>query len=204
MPTTRWRRRARSMPVPDGLDLSRRRRSPRSGSRPISTCSARPACSPARRCCVHGGASGVGTAAIQLAKALGPSPVIVTVGSADKAEACRALGADHAILYKDEDFSQRVLEHHRRQARRRRDPRPHRRQVPRAQPRLPRALRPPRDHRPARRRQGRAQHRPPDGQAPADHRLGAARPPGRGEGADHGGVPRAGAAALRDAASSSP
>jgi NADPH2:quinone reductase len=59
---------------------------------------------------VHGGASGVGTAAIQLAKALGPSPVIVTVGSADKAEACRALGADHAILYKDENFAKRVLE----------------------------------------------------------------------------------------------
>jgi NADPH:quinone reductase len=59
---------------------------------------------------VHGGASGVGTAAIQLAKALGPSPVIVTVGSRDKAAACEALGADHAILYKDEDFSGRVLE----------------------------------------------------------------------------------------------
>jgi putative PIG3 family NAD(P)H quinone oxidoreductase len=59
---------------------------------------------------LHGGASGVGTAAIQLAKALGPAPVIVTVGSADKADACRALGADHAILYKDEDFSARVLE----------------------------------------------------------------------------------------------
>ena len=59
---------------------------------------------------VHGGASGVGTAAIQLAKALGPSPVIVTVGGDDKAAACRALGADHAILYKTEDFSKRVLE----------------------------------------------------------------------------------------------
>lgn len=59
---------------------------------------------------MHGGASGVGTAAIQLAKALGPSDVIVTVGSEDKAEACKALGADHAILYKQEDFSDRVLE----------------------------------------------------------------------------------------------
>jgi len=59
---------------------------------------------------VHGGASGVGTAAIQLAEALGPSPVIVTVGSEDKAKACRELGADHAILYKKEDFSRRVLE----------------------------------------------------------------------------------------------
>jgi NADPH2:quinone reductase len=59
---------------------------------------------------VHGGASGVGTAAIQLAKALGPAAVIVTVGSRDKAEACKALGADHAILYKNEDFSERVRE----------------------------------------------------------------------------------------------
>jgi NADPH2:quinone reductase len=59
---------------------------------------------------VHGGASGVGTAAIQLAKALGPAAVIVTVGSEAKAAACTALGADHAILYKDEDFSKRVLE----------------------------------------------------------------------------------------------
>jgi putative PIG3 family NAD(P)H quinone oxidoreductase len=59
---------------------------------------------------VHGGASGVGTAAIQLAKALGPARVIVTVGSEDKAAACRALGADHAILYKEEDFARRVLE----------------------------------------------------------------------------------------------
>ena len=59
---------------------------------------------------VHGGASGVGTAAIQLAKALGPARVIVTVGSEDKAAACLALGADHAIIYKTEDFAPRVLE----------------------------------------------------------------------------------------------
>jgi NADPH2:quinone reductase len=52
----------------------------------------------------------VGTAAIQLAKALGPTRVIVTVGSDDKAAACRALGADHAILYNTEDFARRVLE----------------------------------------------------------------------------------------------
>ena len=58
---------------------------------------------------VHGGASGVGTAAIQLAKALGPSPVIATVGSEAKALACKELGADHVILYKQEDFSERAL-----------------------------------------------------------------------------------------------
>ena len=52
---------------------------------------------------VHGGSSGIGVTAIQLAKAHGAS-VIVTVGSAEKASACRALGADHAIDYKTHDF----------------------------------------------------------------------------------------------------
>ncbi|MEW6640713.1 MAG: NAD(P)H-quinone oxidoreductase [Pseudomonadota bacterium] len=52
---------------------------------------------------IHGGSSGIGTMAIQLAKAFG-ARVIVTVGSQDKAEACLKLGADHAINYKTEDF----------------------------------------------------------------------------------------------------
>ena len=52
---------------------------------------------------VHGGSSGIGTMAIQLAKAFG-ARVVVTVGSADKAEACLKLGADRAINYKTEDF----------------------------------------------------------------------------------------------------
>ena len=57
---------------------------------------------------VHGGSSGIGVTAIQLAKAAGAT-VIVTVGSADKAAACRALGADHAIDYKSQDFVAEVL-----------------------------------------------------------------------------------------------
>jgi putative PIG3 family NAD(P)H quinone oxidoreductase len=52
---------------------------------------------------IHGGSSGIGTMAIQLAKAFG-SKVIVTVGSKDKAEACLKLGAIRAINYKTEDF----------------------------------------------------------------------------------------------------
>jgi putative PIG3 family NAD(P)H quinone oxidoreductase len=52
---------------------------------------------------VHGGSSGIGTMAIQLAKAFG-SRVIFTVGSQDKADACLRLGADRAINYKTEDF----------------------------------------------------------------------------------------------------
>ena len=52
---------------------------------------------------VQGGSSGIGVTAIQLAKAHG-AKVIVTVGSDDKAAACLALGADHAINYKTQDF----------------------------------------------------------------------------------------------------
>ena len=52
---------------------------------------------------IHGGSSGIGTMAIQLAKAFG-AKVIVTVGSQDKADACIKLGADHAINYKTQDF----------------------------------------------------------------------------------------------------
>jgi NADPH2:quinone reductase len=52
---------------------------------------------------IHGGSSGIGTMAIQLAKAFG-AKVIVTVGSQAKAEACIKLGADRAINYKTEDF----------------------------------------------------------------------------------------------------
>lgn len=58
---------------------------------------------------IHGGSSGIGTMAIQLAKALG-SKVIVTVGSQDKVDACLKLGADHAINYKTQDFVERVKE----------------------------------------------------------------------------------------------
>ncbi len=52
---------------------------------------------------VHGGSSGIGTTAIQLAKAFGAT-VLATVGSDDKCRACRELGADHAINYRTEDF----------------------------------------------------------------------------------------------------
>ncbi len=57
---------------------------------------------------VHGGSSGIGVTAIQMAKAWGAT-VLTTVGSAEKAAACRALGADHAIDYKNQDFVAEVL-----------------------------------------------------------------------------------------------
>lgn len=52
---------------------------------------------------IHGGAGGIGTMAIQVAKALG-AEVVTTVGSEEKAEFCRALGADHTVLYRSENY----------------------------------------------------------------------------------------------------
>jgi NADPH2:quinone reductase len=52
---------------------------------------------------VHGGTSGIGTTAIQLAKAFGAT-VIATAGSPEKCQACRDLGADLAVDYRQEDF----------------------------------------------------------------------------------------------------
>ncbi|MFD5108204.1 NAD(P)H-quinone oxidoreductase [Streptomyces cinereoruber] len=54
---------------------------------------------------VHGGAGGVGTMAIQVAKALG-ARVVTTVGGPEKAERARELGADTAIDYRTEDFTE--------------------------------------------------------------------------------------------------
>ena len=59
---------------------------------------------------IHGGASGVGTAAIQLAKRSG-CRVLVTAGSAERVERCVALGADGGVVYHDTDWSKSVLEH---------------------------------------------------------------------------------------------
>jgi NADPH:quinone reductase len=58
---------------------------------------------------VHGGSSGIGSTAIQLAKAFG-AQVIATAGSAGKCAFCRDIGADHAINYRQEDFVAAVNE----------------------------------------------------------------------------------------------
>jgi putative PIG3 family NAD(P)H quinone oxidoreductase len=58
---------------------------------------------------MHGGASGVGSHAIQVARALG-ARVAVTAGSAAKLDSCRELGAEILINYRDEDFVERVRE----------------------------------------------------------------------------------------------
>ena len=58
---------------------------------------------------IHGGASGVGTAGVQLAKAAG-CRVFTTAGTDEKVETCSKLGADLAVNYREEDFAERVKE----------------------------------------------------------------------------------------------
>lgn len=58
---------------------------------------------------VHGGSSGIGVAAIQMAKAMG-STVYVTAGSAEKCSFCESLGAEKAINYKTENFADCIKE----------------------------------------------------------------------------------------------
>lgn len=58
---------------------------------------------------VHGGTSGIGTTAIMLARAFGAAFIAATAGTAEKCAACRELGADLAINYKEEDFAAAVL-----------------------------------------------------------------------------------------------
>ena len=126
---------------------------------------------------VHGGSSGIGTMAIQLAKAVG-AKVAVTAGSKEKLERCAELGADILVNYREQDFVAE-LKKATDGAGRRRHPRQHGRQVPRPQRPDPRRQRPPRDHRHAGRRQGRAEHRRAPGQARRRQRDLAARPPPR-------------------------
>jgi putative PIG3 family NAD(P)H quinone oxidoreductase len=59
---------------------------------------------------IHGGSSGIGTVAIQLARAFGASAIFATAGSRDKCHACEKLGATRGIDYKHEDFVQVIRE----------------------------------------------------------------------------------------------
>jgi len=57
---------------------------------------------------IHGGTSGIGTTACMLAKAFGAAKIITTVGSAEHRDASQKLGADVAVLYREEDFVERT------------------------------------------------------------------------------------------------
>ncbi|MCW2782163.1 MAG: NADPH:quinone oxidoreductase [Marmoricola sp.] len=91
------------MPVPAGVDLKTAAALPEVAATVWSNVFMIAALQPGETFLVHGGAGGIGTFAIQLAKALG-ARVFTTAGSPEKLDLCRSLGADVAINYRDEDF----------------------------------------------------------------------------------------------------
>jgi NADPH2:quinone reductase len=91
------------LPVPQGWSMAQAATLPETCFTVWANVFERAALQPGETLLIHGGSSGIGVTAIQIAKALG-ARVLVTVGSADKAAACLALGADRAINYREQDF----------------------------------------------------------------------------------------------------
>ncbi|MFN3835124.1 MAG: NAD(P)H-quinone oxidoreductase [Glycocaulis sp.] len=93
--------------APDGVDLVHAAGLPETVFTVWTNVFDRAGLKPAERFLVHGGASGIGTTAIQMAAAHG-AIVIATAGSAQKAEACRALGAQLVLNYREDDWAEAV------------------------------------------------------------------------------------------------
>jgi putative PIG3 family NAD(P)H quinone oxidoreductase len=92
-----------ALPIPEGLSVAEAAAVPETFFTVWHNVFERGGLKPGETLLVHGGTSGIGTVAIQLAKAFG-ARVVTTAGSAEKCDACRRLGADLAINYKEEDF----------------------------------------------------------------------------------------------------
>ncbi|MBN9583053.1 MAG: NAD(P)H-quinone oxidoreductase [Afipia sp.] len=98
-----------AMPVPAGFSLTEAGATPETLMTVWHNVFERGGLQPGETLLVHGGSSGIGTMAIQMAKAHG-AKVLVTVGGQDKVDACLKLGADAAINYRTEDFVARTLD----------------------------------------------------------------------------------------------
>jgi len=98
-----------TLPVPQGLALIEAAALPETVFTVWHNVFERAALQPGEWLLVHGGTSGIGTTAIQIGTALG-AKVMVTVGSAEKARAAKALGAVSAVNYAQEDFVEAVRE----------------------------------------------------------------------------------------------
>jgi putative PIG3 family NAD(P)H quinone oxidoreductase len=94
---------AQCLPIPEGLDLAEAAALPETFFTVWSNVFDRGGLQAGESFLVHGGSSGIGTTAIQLARAFG-SRVFATAGSAGKCRACEELGAERAINYREEDF----------------------------------------------------------------------------------------------------
>ena len=94
---------AHALPVPRGMDLKRAACLPETFFTVWSNVFMRGGLTGGERFLVHGGSSGIGTTAIQLAAHFG-ARVFATAGSEEKCKVCKDLGAERAINYRDEDF----------------------------------------------------------------------------------------------------
>jgi NADPH2:quinone reductase len=94
---------AHCLPVPDGMDLKQAACLPETYFTVWTNVFMRGNLQAGERFLVHGGSSGIGTTAIQLAHHFG-ARVFATAGSADKCQVCAELGAEKAINYREEDF----------------------------------------------------------------------------------------------------
>ncbi|PNX91771.1 quinone oxidoreductase PIG3-like protein, partial [Trifolium pratense] len=97
------------LPVPPGISLKDATSFPEVASTVWSTIFMMSRLSKGEILLIHGGSSGIGTFAIQIAKYIG-AKVFVTAGSEEKLTFCKSLGADVGINYKTEDFVERVKE----------------------------------------------------------------------------------------------
>ncbi|GAB20214.1 putative oxidoreductase [Gordonia effusa NBRC 100432] len=100
---------AQVLPIPDGVDLNTAAALPEVACTVVSNVVTAAGLQRGETLLIHGGASGIGTHAIQLAKALG-AKVAVTAGSPEKLAACTTLGADVAINYHDDDFAKTLTD----------------------------------------------------------------------------------------------
>ena len=98
---------AHCLPVPRGLSLQQAACLPETFFTVWSNVFMRGRLQAGQRFLVHGGSSGIGTTAIQLAKAFG-ARVFATAGSADKCAACEDLGAEAAFNYREDDFVEKM------------------------------------------------------------------------------------------------
>jgi putative PIG3 family NAD(P)H quinone oxidoreductase len=98
---------AQVMPIPEGVALDQAAALPEVACTVWSNLEMTAHLSAGQVLLIHGGASGIGTHAIQVARALG-ARVAVTAGSAEKLEVCTTLGADITIAYREQDFVERI------------------------------------------------------------------------------------------------
>jgi NADPH2:quinone reductase len=98
------------LPVPKGLDMAEAAALPENWFTVWTNIADRGRLQAGESILIHGGASGIGVAAIQLARLLGAKRIFATAGTDEKCRYCESIGAEKAINYKTEDFAARIQE----------------------------------------------------------------------------------------------